>query len=633
MREETCLPRNQRSCNMNQQPAMELVESGIFGKHYPVKGGLWYTNRKETEVQQMKSNSSFMKAIFNGDIEEKTLLSYPFFNTSRESDFQMMAESIQSWLKENVNSEKFEDDRCLPKDFVQGLKEMGLFGLIIPEIYGGSEFTQTFYARTLELITTHDSSVVLTVGAHQSIGLKGLYLFGTPEQKQKYMPKLATGEIIAAFALTEPTAGSDAAGIRSKLVKDGDHYILNGSKLWITNGGLADFFTVFAKEKVGDEEKITAIMVTRDMGGVSHGPEEQKLGIKASSTVEVNFKDTRVPASNVLGNPGDGFKIAMAILNQGRLGLASGALGTIKSLVQQCATYTKGRKAFNHSISDFGLVKKMITDLTANAYAVESMTYLTTHFVDLGDVDYSIEAAICKVYATEVAWESLNIAMQAHGGNGYMKDYGIERKLRDGRIGLIFEGTNEILRLFIALTGLKEPASEYKKNGKELVELQKINSLDQLNTAISKIGVISEFAFNQAKQMVVKDKVSGFHKCLEKEVERLQTATQALATNAGKLIRQSGQKLVDEQLQLGRVADIAIQTYLIAAVLSRINSRVSATGVEKNAQELSLARYVIRNAKAKINQLSFDIKQNRDAETIAIADYILGTERYPFNLN
>jgi acyl-CoA dehydrogenase family protein 9 len=154
--------------------------------------------------------------------------------------------------------------------------------------------------------------------------------------------------------------------------------------------------------------------------------------------VEVNFKDTRVPASNVLGNPGDGFKIAMAILNQGRLGLASGALGTIKSLVQQCATYTKGRKAFNHSISDFGLVKKMITDLTANAYAVESMTYLTTHFVDLGDVDYSIEAAICKVYATEVAWESLNIAMQAHGGNGYMKDYGIERKLRDGRIGLIF---------------------------------------------------------------------------------------------------------------------------------------------------------------------------------------------------
>lgn len=581
----------------------------------------------------MAAATSFMKSLFNGTINETLLHHYPFFDTPREADYALMHQSIDEWCRENVDAMTFDDEKRLPADVLEGLKQMGLFGLIIPEAHGGSELTQTLYTRTLELMNKHDASMTLAVGAHQSIGLKGLYLYGTEEQKTKYMPRLATGELVAAFALTEPTAGSDAAGVKARLVREGDTYVLNGSKLWITNGGFADFFTVFAKESVGGEERITAIMVTRDMGGVSHGPEEQKLGIRASSTVEVHFQDVRVPAENVLGKPGDGFKIAMGILNQGRLGLAGGALGAIKSVLDQSVVYAKNRKAFQHTISEFGLIQEMITEMTCHAYAVEAMTYLTTSFVDAGDMDYSLEAAICKVYGTEAAWRCLNLAMQIHGGNGYMKDYGLERKLRDGRIGIIFEGTNEILRLFIALTGVKEPASEYKRIGKELQSLQNVRDLDSLNDAISRIGVISEFALAQVRANVVGDKVEGFHESLSKEAERLSTATKALTQTAGKLIRQYGQKLVDEQIQLARLADIAIDTFMIAAVLARANSVIEKHGgPEKNARELALAQLVVRDAKARINQKVYNVKANRDEDVRAIARHVCETEKYPFEL-
>ena len=584
----------------------------------------------------MSENSkfSFMKNIFNGHIPEKSLHHYPFFNTHRENDYSLMASSINDWMKQNVDSLKFDQEKKLPPEIIKGMKEMGLFGLIIPEAFGGSELTQTLYTRTLELLNKHDSSVTLTAGAHSSIGLKGLYLYGNEKQKAKYMPKLASGEMIASFALTEPTAGSDAAGIKTRAVKNGDHYIINGSKLWITNGGFADFFTVFAKEEINGEDKITAFIVTRDMGGVSHGSEELKLGIKASSTVEVFFKDVKVPAENILGKPGDGFKIAMGILNQGRMGLAGGALGAMKSLMDECITYTKNRKAFGHSISDFGLIQQMLTEMTMHIYASEAATYFATSLVDAGDTDYSIEAAICKVFVTEVGWKTINTAMQIHGGNGYMVEYGIERKLRDGRIGLIFEGTNEILRLFIAMTGLKETANQYQRLGKELQSLQSPKNLDFLNSAIEKIGFISEFAFSEVKKSVMAEKLEGFHPALEKECERLSSATHALATSASKLIRNYGHKLIDEQLQLARLADIAIDTYVISAVLSRINSVLEKHGgPEKNDVELSMAKLIIRDAKARVNQSVYNLKANHDDSIRNIAKHIIQKEKYPFSLD
>jgi acyl-CoA dehydrogenase family protein 9 len=581
-----------------------------------------------------KQNPSFMKGLFNNEISEALLKSFPFFKSKAEDDYRMMHDSIRGWLEENADSAAFDEAKALPKEVIQGLKDMGLFGLIIPEEHGGSAFNQTLYTRTLELVNQFDASIALTIGAHQSIGLKGLYLYGTEAQKKKYMPKLATGEMIAAFALTEPTAGSDAAGIRMRAERQGDHYILNGSKLWITNGGLADFFTVFAKETVDGKDKISAFIVTRDMGGVSHGAEEQKLGIRASSTVEVFFKDTKVPAENQLLGPGDGFKIAMGILNQGRLGLAGGALGSIKSVLKDCAAYAQERKAFGKSIAEFGLIQEMVAEMTADAYALESMTYFTTNLVDTGEFDYSIEAAICKVFGSECAWKAINLAMQIHGGNGYMVDYGLERKLRDGRIGIIFEGTNEILRLFIALTGLKEPATAFKSTLTDLQSIQRFTELESINQAIAKIGVLSEFAFNELKKSVVTEKLTGFSPDLEKEADRLASATKELTTCSSKLIRTYGKELMNEQIQLARLADVATDTFMIAAVLARAQGVIEHHGgVEKNAPEIDLAKLVIRNAKARINHQSHNIRINRDSTLKETAQQVFKAGSYPFALD
>lgn len=572
---------------------------------------------------------SFMKSIFNGHVNEAMLHHFPYFDSPREDDFNLVSKTVADWLQENVDPRKLDECKGMPAEVLQGLRELGLFGLIIPEAFGGGEFNQTLYVRTLELLSSHESSVALTVGAHQSIGMKGLLLFGTDAQKQKYFPKLASGEMIASFALTEPSAGSDAANIQCRAVRQGDHYVINGTKLWITNGGFADFFTVFAKETINGEERITAFIVTRDMGGVSHGAEEEKLGMHASSTVEVHFKDVKVPLENVLSQPGDGFKVAMAILNQGRLGLAGSAVGTIKVLLEQSANYAKSRKAFGSEIAKFELVQNMLTEMTCYLYAIESMTYFATRLVDDRDFDYSIEAAICKIYGTEVGWKAINLAVQLHGGNGYMKDYGLEKRLRDSRIGSIFEGTNEILRLFVALTGLKELASEYKRVGKEL---QNIKNFDSLESAISKFGVISEFAFHQLKHQVMTEQLKGFHPALEKEAERLAASTKILTSTAGKLIRQYGEKLPEAQLQLARLADIAINTYMIACCLARANSAIEKRGgLEKNKDEVALAQLVIRNAKAEINQLSFDINKNRDSDVKKIANFVC-SNGYPFHL-
>merc|ERR1712038_1681712 len=319
-------------------------------------------------------------------------------------------------------------------DTVQGLRELGAFGLQVPEDLGGVGLTDTQYARLTEIVGANDLGVGIFIGAHQSIGFKGILLAGNPEQKEKYLPRLASGEDFAAFALTEPASGSDASSIKTRAEPsaDGKSWILNGSKIWISNGGIAEVFTVFAKTPVVDPEtgvetgKVTAFIVERKFGGVSHGPPEKKMGIKCSNTAEVYFEDCPIPAENVLGGVGNGFKVAMQILNNGRFGMAAALSGTMRA----------------------GITK-------AVEYATQSMAYMVSGIMDSGATDYQLEAAISKVYASESAWFVTDEAIQILGGMGYMKDCGIEKVMRDLRIFRIFEGTNDILRLFVALTGIQ----------------------------------------------------------------------------------------------------------------------------------------------------------------------------------
>ena len=271
--------------------------------------------------------TSFMRSLCMGQIEQEVLFPFPSLSAEQKETLHEITSALDDLLKPRTEEfRQWDVDGEMPEEFINELKDFGLFSLIIPEQYGGMGLGSMAYSRTLQEVGRFDASVAVTIGAHSSIGMRGLLLFGTDEQKQRYMPQLATGELIAAFCLTEPGAGSDAAAIKTTAVRQGDDWVLNGSKLWITNGGMAHFFTVFARTEPQDGHgKMTAFMVTRDMPGVSIGPHEDKMGMRASSTTSVMFDDVRVPAANVLGEVGKGFKVAMQILNSGRTGLGGAA--------------------------------------------------------------------------------------------------------------------------------------------------------------------------------------------------------------------------------------------------------------------------------------------------------------------
>uniref|UniRef100_A0A8C1RR54 Acyl-CoA dehydrogenase family, member 9 n=1 Tax=Cyprinus carpio TaxID=7962 RepID=A0A8C1RR54_CYPCA len=350
----------------------------------------------------------------------------------------------------------------IPPETLNGLKELGLFGIQIPEEYGGLGLSNTMYARLGE-ITSLDGAIAVTLAAHQAIGLKGILIAGNDAQKAKYLPKLATGEHIAAFCLTEPGSGSDAASIqtRATLTEDGKHFLLNGTKFWISNGGWADIMTVFARSEVVDKDgqkkdKITAFIVERAFGGITSGKPEDKLGIRGSNTCEITFEDTKVPIENVIGEVGGGFKVAMNILNNGRFSMGSAGAGMIKRLIELTSEYACTRKQFSRSLSEFGMIQDKFATMTLNAFVMESMAYLTAGMMDRPGVpDCSLEAAMVKVFSSEGSWICVSEALQVLGGLGFTKNYPYERYLRDCRILQIFEGTNEILRMYIALTGMQ----------------------------------------------------------------------------------------------------------------------------------------------------------------------------------
>jgi alkylation response protein AidB-like acyl-CoA dehydrogenase len=345
---------------------------------------------------------------------------------------------------------KIDHDEEIPLEIRQKIGELGLLGAAFPVEYGGSGFGEVGYCLVQEAIGTACLSTATFIGAHVSIGTNSIYLGGSEEMKQKYLPSLTSGEKIAAFALTEPGAGSDAFNLRTRAERDGDDWVINGEKVWITSGPFADVIVVYARTKRG----ITAFVVEKGMPGYTPGAPEKKMGIKGSQTSSLTFDNVRVPAENMLGQDGRGFLIAMKVLDAGRLGLGAACVGAMKEMLKISTIFAKNRKQFDEPISNFQAVQLMLADMATMVYETESILFRTAAAYDNGTMQ-SRDAAISKYVASENCSKVIDLAMQIHGGMGFSKELPIERFYRDSRINRIFEGTNEIQRLIIARDVIK----------------------------------------------------------------------------------------------------------------------------------------------------------------------------------
>ncbi|WP_108306600.1 acyl-CoA dehydrogenase family protein [Metalysinibacillus jejuensis] len=470
--------------------------------------------------------------------------------------------------------------------------ELGLLGADVPEEYEGLGLDKISSALIAEKMSVA-GGFSITHGAHVGIGSLPIVLFGNEEQKKKYLPKLATGELIAAYALTEPGSGSDALGAKTtaKLSADGTHYVLNGEKQWITNAGFADVFVVYAKV---DGDQFSAFIVERTYEGVSVGPEEKKMGIKSSSTRTLILEDAKVPVENLLGEVGRGHVIAFNILNVGRYKLGVGTVGSSKRGLELAVKYTNQRQQFKTKLSDFSLTKDKLATMAARIYASESLNYRTVGLFEdrLGQMDeaaqkdgktiaaaiaeYAIECSIAKVVGSETLDYVVDEAVQLHGGYGFMAEYEVERMYRDSRINRIFEGTNEINRMIVPGTFMKKALKG---------ELPLLQVAQQLQQEI--LMMMPEEVGNEP---------------LDKEKYLVKNAKKIGVLAAGLAAQRYGAKLNDEQEVLVSIANIANQLYAMESAVIRTAKAIAKDGVDKAMQKLLYTQIFAQEAFAQIEQ-------------------------------
>src|SRR5690625_4830442 len=365
---------------------------------------------------------------------------------------QMMREMVRQFAINEVTKavSRMEADERFPYELIQKMGSLGLMGIPIPEKYSGSGMDFTSYIIAIHELSKVSATLGVILSVHTSVGSKPIETFGTTAQKEKYLPKLATGEYLGAFALTEPQAGSDAANIKTRAVKDGDYYLLNGAKSFITNGGVANTYITFARtgEKNGSKG-ISAFIVEKDTEGLTIGKAENKMGLRGSPTVELSFNNCRVHKDQLLGVEGEGYKIALAQLNVGRIGIAAQALGIAEAALEESIKYAKGREQFGKPIAHQQGISFKLANMATDVEAAKLLTYHAANLVTAKQ-PCAKEASMAKLYASQTAVKTAIEAVQIHGGYGYTEDYPVERIYRDAKVTEIYEGTNEIQRIVIA---------------------------------------------------------------------------------------------------------------------------------------------------------------------------------------
>jgi acyl-CoA dehydrogenase family protein 9 len=558
----------------------------------------------------------FVKGLFFGQFLGERLLPYP--DAADDEITTELAQRLRRFCASDVDPVAIDRQAEIPPHVVTGLGRLGILGACLPKECGGLALSQASYCRLLEVLGGHCGSTALFVNAHHSIGPRAIVLFGTAEQKLRYLPKLASGEWISAFALTEPEAGSDAANVQSTATptSDGSGFVLNGQKRWITNGSLAQVLTVMARTPSpdGKDSKISAFIVTPEMPGFTVVEKRmEKMGVRGTATSRLAFMDMFVPRGNVLGQLGKGLKVALTVLDFGRTTFGASCTGAAKFCVAKAVEHANCRVQFGQTLGNFELVKEKLAHMQAGVFAMEACTYQTAALIDSGEGDFMLETAMLKVFATETLARILSDTFQLHGGLAYFTDQPFERMLRDARINTIGEGANDVLRAFTALVGMRDVG----------LELQSIR--DAIYSPLGNLSRLGRFTGRKLGALLVSPAVNVRNSELEPEAAELGRLIGSFGVQVQRLLVQYQLGIVDRQYQLARVADAATELYVSACVLNRLDFLLRDSHDHNGALRLDLetGRYYLRTARRRIRQALAALWDNEDEATTNLANRML----------
>jgi acyl-CoA dehydrogenase family protein 9 len=585
--------------------------------------------QRQKEIQQAEEllfsgpqALGFVKGLFQGHFVSDWVMPYPRIPEAQQKQLDQTLKELREFLDAKLDPTAVDRNADIPREVIDGLGRVGVLGMTAPAEYGGHGFSQLANTKILEELGTRCASTSVFVNAHHSIGIRALLLFGTHEQKQKWLPKLCTGEWLGAFALTEREAGSDAANVQMTATPsdDGSHYILNGEKRYITNTAIAQVLTVMARTPVPGKpgkDAITAFLVTPDMPGFEMiNGRMEKLGIRGTATAQFALRNVKVPMENILGPLGKGLKVALTVLDFGRTTFGACCTGAAKTCLALTVKHANTRKQFNKTLGDFDLVKKKIARIAADAYAMEAMTAITASLIDRGLEDYMVETAMLKVFTTELLWECVNDAFQVHGGAAYMTDLPLERMLRDARINQIGEGSNEVLTSFVALVGMRGPGMEFKEIYDTMLKPTRDGGIGKAWSAgMHRLGATVRVP----------------------DVPVRSVALRTLASQLGRLIWRFNiavnrsliayrEPILDMQLVQERIAGAAMDLFASTAVLSRWDSELQ--HAQRNGDAIQAtnrtAELFLRQSFRRIRGFLAGLTDNDDKAILAAAKSALG---------
>lgn len=567
------------------------------------------------------STMGAVKNFFWGNLRDDLYFPYPeIAKTSPEetAECDRLLAELEEYLRNEHPSIEIDQEQYIPEWVIQKLFALGVLGMTISKEYGGLGMGITSYNRVLELIGMYCGSTAVLVSAHQSIGCKALMLFGTPDQKERWLPKLSN-EWLSAFCLSEPQVGCDAGGQETtiEVSDDGEHYIINGEKKWATSGAISGLFTVMGKQTIDGKQRVSAVICTPDMEGIEiFSKNRSKMCIRGTWQARIRFNNVKVPRSNLLHKEGKGLNVALTCLNYGRCTLSAGMLGGAKRAMDQSIKWSQTRYQFQRPLCDFELVKEKVAHMAALCYAMDSVLYMTTGMLDRHDDDIMLETAICKVFCSEMGWRTVNDAVQIMGGEGTMTENEVERIFRDSRINTIVEGANEVMQSFIFAYGGKQLA-EKMLGIKEMADNKKFTGT-MIKAAVP-LGM--EVFLGIRKKAPKFDKV---HPSLQPSIRRLNRLITELTYQFKVISKKKDAAIVTAQATQARLADVAMYLHAWACTLSRLDMDIrngeSGTEFDRNK---AAAHHFFDLAELAIGKAFRDLHENADDTMLHAADAAL----------